>query len=96
MKTFSLLLGDDQGNEEGYRLLVASGQHQSVWKAIRAGQTGWRLQVSPSITESDIFSLLGEYHIIGKKDWQPLARPFLSLSLAALNSCPTAHPRATA
>ena len=31
-----------------------------------------RVRVLPdSITESDVFSLLGEYHIVGKKDWQP-------------------------
>lgn len=54
-----------EGNSRlaAYRLLAH--QDPIKWGLIRA-------RVLPaSITESEIFSLLGEYHIIGKKDWAP-------------------------
>lgn len=54
-----------EGNSRlaAYRLL--SQQEPERWRHIRA-------RVLPStITESEVFSLLGEYHMVGKKDWPP-------------------------
>ncbi|MBK7473338.1 MAG: hypothetical protein IPI73_24595 [Betaproteobacteria bacterium] len=54
-----------EGNSRlaAYRLLVQTDSRK--WSHIRA-------KVLPSdITDSEVFSLLGEYHMVGKKDWQP-------------------------
>ena len=54
-----------EGNSRlaAYRLLAA--QDAERWRLIRA-------RVLPeSITDSEVFSLLGEYHMVGKKDWPP-------------------------
>jgi len=57
-----------EGNSRlaAYRLLANSKDEKpGRWDMIR-------VRVLPeTITESEIFSLLGEYHIVGKKDWQP-------------------------
>lgn len=55
-----------EGNSRlaAYRLLAK--QNAVKWGRIKA-------KILPdTISESEIFSILGEYHIIGKKDWQPL------------------------
>ena len=54
-----------EGNSRlaAYRLLF--GEDKERWKLIRV-----RL-LPNSITESQVFSLLGEFHIVGKKDWAP-------------------------
>jgi hypothetical protein len=54
-----------EGNSRlaAYRLLAQVDPDR--WELIRV-----RI-VPDSITESEVFSLLGEYHIVGKKDWQP-------------------------
>ncbi|TPM06136.1 MULTISPECIES: hypothetical protein [unclassified Mesorhizobium] len=54
-----------EGNSRlaAYRLLA---QVDAVkWKSVRIRQ------LPDDISEADIFSLLGEYHIVGKKDWLP-------------------------
>jgi hypothetical protein len=54
-----------EGNSRlaAYRLL-AQGEAKK-WEYVR-------VHVLPdSITESEVFTLLGEFHIVGKKDWQP-------------------------
>lgn len=54
-----------EGNSRlaAYRLLAQSAP--SEWEHIR-------VRIIPdTVTESEVFSLLGEYHIVGKKDWQP-------------------------
>ena len=54
-----------EGNSRlaAYRLLAQT--EQDKWNSIRA-------RILPdSLTESEVFTLLGEYHIVGKKDWQP-------------------------
>jgi len=54
-----------EGNSRlaAYRILAQA--EQDKWDLIR-------VRILPdSITESEVFSLLGEYHIVGKKDWQP-------------------------
>jgi len=54
-----------EGNSRlaAYRLL--SQQDGDKWQLIRA-------RVLPSdISDSEVFSLLGEYHMVGKKDWPP-------------------------
>ena len=54
-----------EGNSRlaAYRLL--SGEDPTAWQLIR-------VRILPdSVTESQVFSLLGEFHIIGKKDWAP-------------------------
>lgn len=54
-----------EGNSRlaAYRLLYAEDKQK--WRNIR-------VRVLPDeVTESQIFSLLGEYHIVGKKDWSP-------------------------
>ena len=54
-----------EGNSRlaAYRILAQA--EPGKWDLIR-------VRVLPdSITESEVFSLLGEYHIVGKKDWQP-------------------------
>jgi len=54
-----------EGNSRlaAYRLLVQTDSKK--WCYIRA-------KVLPTdITDSEVFSLLGEYHMVGKKDWQP-------------------------
>jgi hypothetical protein len=55
-----------EGNSRlaAYRLL-AQGADASKWGMIK-------VRVLPSgISDSEAFSLLGEYHIVGKKDWAP-------------------------
>jgi hypothetical protein len=54
-----------EGNSRlaAYRLLAK--QDPIKWARLRAKV------VPESMSESDIFCLLGEYHIIGKKDWAP-------------------------
>jgi hypothetical protein len=54
-----------EGNSRlaAYRLLVQVDPKK--WERVRIRR------LPESIRESQIFSLLGEYHIIGKKDWQP-------------------------
>jgi len=55
-----------EGNSRlaAYRLL-SQGPDAKKWEYIRA-------RVLPdSLSESQVFTLLGEYHIVGKKDWQP-------------------------
>src|SRR6266513_6029226 len=54
-----------EGNSRlaAYRLLEQA--ESGKWKQIR-------VRILPdSMTESEVFTLLGEYHIVGKKDWQP-------------------------
>lgn len=54
-----------EGNSRlaAYRLLSQNGD--TAWSHIRA-------RVLPAeITDSEVFSLLGEYHMVGKKDWMP-------------------------
>jgi len=54
-----------EGNSRlaAYRLL--SQQDAERWRLIRA-------RVLPeTITDTEVFSLLGEYHMVGKKDWPP-------------------------
>jgi hypothetical protein len=54
-----------EGNSRlaAYRLLAQA--EQGKWDHIRA-------KVLPdNMSESEVFTLLGEYHIVGKKDWQP-------------------------
>jgi hypothetical protein len=54
-----------EGNSRlaAYRLL--SQQDPQKWKLIRS-------RVLPNdVTDSQVFSLLGEYHMVGKKDWAP-------------------------
>lgn len=54
-----------EGNSRlaAYRALFA--EEPSKWAMIRV-----RL-LPDSVTESQVFSLLGEFHIVGKKDWSP-------------------------
>jgi hypothetical protein len=54
-----------EGNSRlaAYRLLEQA--EPGKWRHIR-------VRILPdSMTESEVFTLLGEYHIVGKKDWQP-------------------------
>lgn len=54
-----------EGNSRlaAYRALFA--EEPSKWPLIR-------VRILPdSVTESQVFSLLGEFHIVGKKDWSP-------------------------
>ena len=54
-----------EGNSRlaAYRLLAQ--KDPKAWEDIR-------VRILPdSITDSDVFSLLGEFHIVGKKDWAP-------------------------
>jgi len=54
-----------EGNSRlaAYRLL--SEADKDKWRLIRVRK------LPPDTSEADIFALLGEYHIVGKKDWQP-------------------------
>lgn len=55
-----------EGNNRlaAYRVL-ASAPDRQLWEKIR-------VRILPDdISDSDVFSLLGEYHIVGKKSWQP-------------------------
>ena len=55
-----------EGNNRlaAYRVL-ALAPDRKLWEKIR-------VRILPDdISDSDIFSLLGEYHIVGKKSWQP-------------------------
>jgi methyl-accepting chemotaxis protein len=55
-----------EGNNRlaAYRVL-ATAPDRKQWEQIR-------VRILPdSISDSDVFSLLGEYHIVGKKSWQP-------------------------
>lgn len=54
-----------EGNSRlaAYRLLAQ--KDASAWEKLR-------VRILPdSISDSEVFSLLGEFHIVGKKDWQP-------------------------
>lgn len=54
-----------EGNSRlaAYRLLAQTDAQ--AWRLIRA-------RVLPDdISDADVFSLLGEYHMVGKRDWQP-------------------------
>lgn len=54
-----------EGNSRlaAYRLLAQTDAQR--WRLIRA-------RVLPNeVTESEVFSLLGQYHMVGKKDWPP-------------------------
>jgi hypothetical protein len=57
-----------EGNSRlaAYRLLSAPGREdREKWIKIR-------VRILPrDISEGDVFALLGEYHIVGKKDWAP-------------------------
>lgn len=55
-----------EGNNRlaAYRLLALASD-RALWKQIR-------VRILPdNVSDSDVFSLLGEYHIVGKKSWQP-------------------------
>jgi len=55
-----------EGNNRlaAYRVL-ALAPDRDLWKLIR-------VRILPDdISDTDVFSLLGEYHIVGKKSWQP-------------------------
>ena len=55
-----------EGNSRlaAYRLLAQ--KDPKVWENIR-------VRILPdTITDSEVFSLFGEFHIVGKKDWAPL------------------------
>ena len=54
-----------EGNSRlaAYRLLAQSDAEK--WKFVRARV------LSSEISDSEVFSLLGEYHMVGKRDWLP-------------------------
>lgn len=55
-----------EGNNRlaAYRVL-AQAKDRNLWQLIR-------VRILPDdISDTDVFSLLGEYHIVGKKSWQP-------------------------
>jgi hypothetical protein len=54
-----------EGNSRlaAYRILAASGDKK--WQKVRVRR------LPESITEAEVFALLGEFHIVGKKDWAP-------------------------
>jgi hypothetical protein len=54
-----------EGNSRlaAYRLL--SGVDKEKWRYVRVRK------LPKDTSEADVFALLGEYHIVGKKDWQP-------------------------
>lgn len=54
-----------EGNSRlaAYRLL--SENDQEKWRLVRVRR------LPSDISEADVFALLGEYHIVGKKDWAP-------------------------
>jgi hypothetical protein len=57
-----------EGNSRlaAYRLLSAPGREdREKWIQIRVRK------LPKDISEADVFALLGEYHIVGKKDWAP-------------------------
>lgn len=54
-----------EGNSRLAAYRVLSQKNPATWEQIR-------VRILPdSITDSDVFSLLGEFHIVGKKDWMP-------------------------
>ena len=54
-----------EGNSRLAAYRVLTQQDPEKWRLIRA-------KVLPEdVTDSQVFSLLGEYHMVGKKDWQP-------------------------
>ncbi|MGE0356508.1 MAG: hypothetical protein AB7P08_06275 [Burkholderiales bacterium] len=54
-----------EGNSRLAAYRILAGQDPVKWGMVRA-------RILPdTISESEVFSLLGEYHIIGKKDWAP-------------------------
>ena len=54
-----------EGNSRLAAFRILAGQDAIKWGRVKA-------KVLPaSLSESEIFSLLGEYHIIGKKNWAP-------------------------
>jgi hypothetical protein len=56
-----------EGNSRlaAYRLLAQIEKEKEKWELIRVRM------LPDSLDESEVFTLLGEYHIVGKKDWQP-------------------------
>lgn len=54
-----------EGNSRLAAYRVLSLQDPNQWKYIRAKV------LPPDVTDSQVFSLLGEYHMVGKKDWLP-------------------------
>ena len=54
-----------EGNSRLAAYRVLSHQEPGKWNFIRAKV------LPPDVTDSQVFSLLGEYHMVGKKDWQP-------------------------
>lgn len=54
-----------EGNSRLAAYRALSLQDREKWRYIRAKV------LPPDITDSQVFSLLGEYHMVGKKDWQP-------------------------
>jgi hypothetical protein len=58
------------------KTVLEGNSRLAAYRMLAQGEPGkWeliRVRILPdSITESEVFSLLGEYHIVGKKDWQP-------------------------
>jgi hypothetical protein len=54
-----------EGNSRLAAYRVLAQKDPSTWERIR-------VRILPdSVTDSEVFSLLGEFHIVGKKDWAP-------------------------
>ncbi len=54
-----------EGNSRLAAYRVLTDIDEEKWRLIRVRQ------LPTTISEADVFALLGEYHIVGKKDWQP-------------------------